>query len=685
MAPGVQPPPGLPPTLDPQKNQTSPELPGPESIWTVGDDGHTHRTVSQELEEILRGHGKEKKPGKGKDDLEIAQEVIHLFRVARDYEDESRKMAVESEKFYRGEQWEKDDKKALEDSKRAALTLNEIEPKIDLLSGYQRQNRSDIKFLPVEEGDQRVVDVLNIITKSILDQNNFEYEETQVFDDTLITGRGMFHAYIDYDKNVSGDIVLEQFPQADVYLGPHKRPDARDCEYIVKAQWFSEAKLKQMYPDKADEIQRNLEAMLMPVGDSVLQAKPDAYDRAFAEGETKPAPLYPSTPDLIDIAKKEFLLLECWRKQYDKVPVAVVDGEPVSLEDWGPDEVKGAKQLVKVVDRKIDRLRVTVGAGSVLLTDDYNEDYGDTFPIIPVYAKKRADLYWGKVEGGKDAQREINKRHSQLVDILNKAASYGWFYDAGTFPDRISEQQFTKNAGTPGFRLKVSDVTRPPHQVEGIRFPHEIASLEEISTQKLREIMNINPELLGINSKAESGIAQMEKKRQGLIGNEFLFDNMNLAKKQIGRLLVRLIQAVYSPERILRVISGANSRAPVSIGQQPYDDNRQAEIVTLLTTSDLTKYDVAVSEAAHSPTQRRANFAAWAELARGGIAVPPELLVQLSDLDEKDKVIAQMQAMAQAQQQLEERKLQVELQKTIIAKDPAPQAPSRGMPPGVIQ
>lgn len=632
--------------------------------WTEGPDGHTHEILQDTPQEP-----KEPKKPKG-DEPTIVREVIRLFQTARAGEEESRKMAKESEDFYAGNQWDPQDKKSLEAASRAALTLNEIEPKIDLLSGYQRQNRSDIKYLPVEDGDQRVSDILNVLSSNILDQSNYEYEETSVFEDGLIAGRGFFHVYVDYDKNPMGDIVVEQFPQSDVYMGPHKRVDCKDLEYVCKAQWFSEAKMKQMFPKKSDSLSRDM-AEIMGLREIPFQTqdKPDAYDAAFNAGEGVPAPMaFSPDPEMIDIARKEFLLVECWRKEYDTEPVAIVDNETRSLKDWSADEVAGAKQLSKVTEKRIDRLRVTLVAGTVLLSDEYNELYGDTFPIIAFYAKRRNGKYWGKIEPAKDPQREINKRHSQLVDILNKAAAYGWFYDASTFPDQPAEKKFKDNAGTPGFTIKVNDVNRVPVQVEGIKFPNEIAALEEVSTTKLREIMNINPELLGIDSKSESGVAQIEKKRQGLIGNEYLFDNLSLSKKNLGRMLVRLIQKVYTPERVLRVLGGQASKNPnMQIGGQPMTPDRGPEIVALLSTTDLTAYDVAVSESAHSPTQRRANFAAWSDLARNGIQVPPSLLVQLSDLEDKDQVLAAMEAQAKAQMDLENRKIDAEIEKTKIS------------------
>lgn len=643
--------------------------------WTEGPGGHVH-DILPEVPETEKP--KEKPPG---DETAIVSEVIRLFQTARSGEDECRKMANESEDFYAGKQWDPKIKKELELADRAALTMNEIEPKIDLLSGYQRQNRSDIKYLPVEEGDQRVVDILNTVVTNILDQCNYEHEETNVFDDGMITGRGFFHAYVDYDKNPLGDIVVEQFPQSDCYLGPHKRVDCKDLEYLCKAQWFSEAKMKQMFPDKADSIARNMaEVMGLRTTPMETQEKPDAYDAGFNAQEGVPAPLaIAPDPLMVDVARKEFLLVECWRKEYDRENVAIIGNETKSLKDWDEAEVSGAKQLAKVTEKRIDRLRVTLVAGTVFLSDEYNDLYGDAFPLVAFYAKRRNGKYWGKIEAAKDPQREINKRHSQIVDILNKAAAYGWFYDASTFPDQPAEKKFKENAATPGFTLKVTDINRVPLQIEGIKFPNEISALEEISTTKLREIMNINPELLGIDSKSESGLAQIEKKRQGLIGNEFLFDNLNLCKKQLGRIIIRLMQKVYTPERTMRVLSGQASKNPqMMVGGQPMTGegvDRTQEITTLLTTTDLSKYDVAVSESAHSPTQRRANFAAWADLAGKGIQVPPSLLVQLSDLEDKDTVLQAMEAQAKAQMDLENRKIDAEITKSKIAATNQPPAP----------
>ena len=47
-------------------------------------------------------------------------------------------------------------KQELAREKRTSITINEVAAKIDLLAGFQRQNRTDTKFAPIEEGDQSV-------------------------------------------------------------------------------------------------------------------------------------------------------------------------------------------------------------------------------------------------------------------------------------------------------------------------------------------------------------------------------------------------------------------------------------------------------------------------------------------------------------------------------------------------
>ena len=641
--------------VDRKMTVTGEEVPLGSGRWVIGvADGHTHEVIPITVTETKK---------KESDDTIVA-DCLKLYRYARDLEKPARIQGRESLEFYRGEQWEEGIKGTLEKEKRACLTINQIESKIDLLSGYQRQNRTDIKYMPTEEGDQRVSEILNIVTKNVLENCNYRFEETEVFDDGTIIGRGLFNLYMDYSKNIQGNIVVEKFEWDDCYFGPHAKKDCSDLEYLVKMKWYSRAKLSEMYPDKINEIFNEFEEEVDEVSHEPVG---DAY--AFTDKSHSVV----GDPDLIDLEKKCLKMLETWRKEYKRSYVIVdVDSDfYYNASDWPKEDISAVETIpmLTVIPRVVHKMRVTKTAGEVLLEDVYPDLAMQDFQIVPFYAKKRGDMFWGKVNSVKDPQREINKRHSQLVDIMNRQAAYGWFYDDTTFPTPQEVNNFKRNSSTPGFTQRVNSVKSLPEKIEGAKVPTEIINLLQIESQSLREVLNINLEMEGAASNAQSGIAILERKKQGLVGNEFLFDNFSIAKVKIGRILVAMIQKHFSAERILKIIRNESMKTPVQIGGVPAEELDMAEVAKLLENTDLASQDVVVSESGWSPTTRIANFTMWAELAGKGAPVPMPFLIELSDLPDKDKMLEMFAQEAAMKQKEMDDKNQVEVVNTKIAED----------------
>jgi len=644
------------PTIDQSTGQT---IQSPvEGQWHIipAPDGHSHSFAG-----VVKKKPEEKDP---EPDNEIAIKIQKLFKEARDYEFDFRKDARSCERFYEGDQWDKSIRDDLVRQNRAALTINEIEPKIDLLSGYQRQNRSDIRYFPVEDGDQHIADILTTVVKVINEDNGYDEEENEVFLDEMVAGRGLFNLRVDFDDDIRGKIVIEKYPWADCWFGPHLRKDLKDCEYLIKGKWFSYARVKKTWPDKADDIQRDI-AMREDGMDPERVYRDEPYEHPDKILNT------PSNHEIFDIARKEYRVLECWHKDYERVFAFINPKKHIlfNAEDWAKDDVAAVKTMegFHILPRVKTEMTITKVAGNVLLSKTKDKFFDGNFGIVPSYSKKHGKKVWGKVHAAKDPQIEINKRHSQSVDIMNKVASYGWFYEQTTFSTQTEANKFKRNSSSPGFHAKLTDITRPPVQVAGVKFPKEIVALETLATDKINSIMNINPELQGQSQRKESGVAIAEKKRQGLIGNEFLFDNLAIAKKGIGKKFVQLIQHIYTPMRILRILQTSHKKKPLTLGGQNFDEIDPQDILELLFNSDLTKYDVAVGESAASPTTKHANFATWAELSKTHPeTIPLEILIDLSDLPEKDKVKAKIAERAQQIAAEAEKTRQAEVGKPII-------------------
>lgn len=624
-------------------------VPGP---WVIAPDvdGHSHELQDYEIEEMKSGQT----------DEEIISECAALFKSATEYEDESVKSGRESEAFYMGEgQWDPVIRRKLESSSRACLTINKTQKEIDNLCGHQRQLRTDLRYLPVGDGDQKIADILNILSKHALEQCYYEREESAVFEDQVIPGRGIFNLYVDFTKELTGDPKVEHFTWDQVAFGPHDKMDLSDCEHLTKHRMFSVGKIKAVWKKKAEDVETNYKEYV-DLKNEGSQLSGDEY--------SSPAGRVPSmvgTYKTVDIARKEMRVMECWRRLYLESALAYVGAteKQFSLFGWKSEDKEAVKTIpgLFVIDKDIVKMRITRYCGGVVLSDEYPADLPeDDFFVVPVYGHKRGCKFWGKVEIAKDPQREINKRTSQAIDIGNRMAAYGWFIDQNTFVKPEDKEDFKRNSSTPGFVQEVADSTQPPKMVEGTKFPSEIVNLIQMSFQNITELMNIS--IVPVEGDSPGAILQQQRLR--LVGNEYLFDNLSFAKKKIGRLLVAIFQKHYSPDRIFRILSNADSKSPVTIGGQSFQDIPREELISLLQTMDLSKYDVVASESTWSPSERIAVMMLLKDMD-----APLEVVIPMADIPEEKKreILAGIQQQQAAAQSETDKKAEAEVQKSLIA------------------
>ena len=102
---------------------------------------------------------------------------------------------------------------------------------------------------------------------------------------------------------------------------------------------------------------------------------------------------------------------------------------------------------------------------------------------------------------------------------------------------------------------------------------------------------------------------------------------------------------------------------------QLQDNPNMQAIIRILEESDLTTYDVAVSESPHTPTAMIGNFQIMAELATQGVPIAASTLIRMAPIPDKDKALQELAQQQQEQQRQEDKKLEVELLKTRMAQE----------------
>ena len=563
----------------------------------------------------------------------VAKQVDSWFEESGEAERELRQAMAKDFRFYLGDQWEGADKTKLNEEGRPILTINKIRPVVKIIMGYQRQNQTDIRALPVEASDFAVTDVLNQTFKVILEPNG-AMATSLIFLDGLICGKGWGYLYLDNERNpydLTGDLVFKHISPFHVFCDPWSvEPDLSDARYVIRYIKMTLPQLKRLYPKAADalNITNTVSAMTDEAPGRYKGYQSDPYGHAAAENTAE-----------ANLRDDRLAVKECWYREYkrEKFIYNTESGEfyPANLTDEVLDALTARVPTLKVLKRIIPRVRVATVAGGVELEDHESPIEGNIYPLLPYYcdfvpsAQKNEWRYQGIVRSLIDPQQEKNKRRAQMLHIVNTSANSGWIMESGAVQNKGILEKF---GSKPGIVIEVNP-GRKLDKIEPSNVPRAYTDLELMSDADIKQISNINPDMLGQYEKTASGIAVQMRQKQGITSIQEIFDNFSFMKKNLGKLLLHAIQSLYTPQKLMRIV-GPNHQI-----EQKYQLPMEV-IVGLLSTKDLAHYDVSIDEAAASANYRMARFQQLLQLAQvmPGL-IPPEILIEASDISGKEELL----------------------------------------------
>jgi len=584
------------------------------------------------------------------------------------------KEALEDIKFALGEQWKQDVKQEIENQGRPVLTLNIIQPLIFLASGYQRSNRSTIKGFPIGGEDQISSD---IVTKLIADVKKTSYlsqKISQLFEEGIICGKSFLEPYIDDGRDIFyGELKFKVANPGTIKIDPNSvEYDLSDAKYVVKELPVTKDELKELFPDKESEIDR-----LDPYVPEDVSAPETEEEKIGVTND------YPSVSGMEDYKRPQtaeedsvfkedsYLLTEYYYKKYIKKFLAADEetgqvrlfDKKKEAEEWLSS--LGTSKRQKIIPRFIPEIWLCSCVNyKVILRNDLSPFYPQwkNYPIIPFFAHytalakkmlKRDDLaYQGIVRSLKDPQREKNKRRSQILHIVNSMANAAWLEEEDVW---VKEEEVKKFGSTPAVHLKYKKGRTPPQRLFPMPPPQAHLLLEKEAENDIRFISGINADLLAIQDKTTSGRAIALRQQQGIMILKRVFDNLSWTIYILGRFILSQLSQIYSVEKAMRLLG-----SEFIIRNFSHDDSEPAEVVyaraqkrisEILSDDELGRFDVSVGEGMDSPTVRYSNFLLLSELAEKGYPIPPDILLEYSDLPmEAKKRIEDLYKQAQSQQ-----------------------------------
>ena len=238
-------------------------------------------------------------------------EIHEVFEAMLENDSHWMDAAEESARFYTGSfgtgQWEEADLQTLRAEGRPPLQLNIILPKVNLVTGVERQGRSSWKARPVESDDENEAMLTTALLYHLDRNRKLQSLFSRVFKDGVITGRGWIDVCVEPGKYYDGELTIKRESWANVHIDPECRtPDTKDWNYLARTKYLTLNQLRSMYPDVVGEMETVESFMDLPA--EIGQEIGSYYRNA--------EPINPAYH--LDPAHRKVRVLEMWNREYEK-------------------------------------------------------------------------------------------------------------------------------------------------------------------------------------------------------------------------------------------------------------------------------------------------------------------------------------------------------------------------------
>jgi len=526
--------------------------------------------------------------------------------------------------FAMGDQWTIQEKAYLDAQRRAALVFNRLHRVLKLIEGYQRKNRMAFRVDPVEGSDEQAANQFSGLLQALMTQmDGYNVMSDAFAGGALKTGLNLIQLYLDYsDDPLNGDIRMARVPYNRCLLDPmFTRRDLTDCAFVIRRDFMRRDDVLAILPSgsiTADE----LESLHRHGG----------QDNKFTDG-----------PIPSGVAKGELYTYDSfWRRRYEPYTI-ILDRQTGQSQAWGGG--KDDERLIVLLASHpslttVDGMRrsselITLVEGEPIYTGPDPTGLDD-YPLIPILGffdpecEYAAWKLQGVVRCMRDPQIEVNKRRSQMLDMISSQISSGWTGWADTMVN--PEALYQSGQGQVNWVKADTPPEKMPQKIVPADIPQGFFALSEVLDRDIMEIPGANAELMGTPENPDiqmAGILAKMRSAQGLTVLQDIFDNYRLSKKLLGQRLIRMIQVNYSAEKIRRIL-----------GEDP---------APAFSVRDFGKYDCVPCEGVLTDTQRQMYFSQLLSWKQMGAPIPWSEILDVAPLENKDKLKKAVQEAEQAQ------------------------------------
>jgi hypothetical protein len=215
--------------------------------------------------------------------------------------------------FALGKQWDPGDVAKLENAGFKPVTDNRIASNLFLLTGLERQNRSEFRAFPEGEEDGQKAEIATALFKDCIKKSGFSYKSSEQFKDGITCGESHLELYLDFTENLlNGRPCWRKCDGNSLFPDLASREyDFSDARYVYKLTTdISRAALISLYPDK-ERLLKNAKAGKVDGsffdGKEVIEREKDYSERSDTSADATTDPNEDDNFDLIERYYKKWV------------------------------------------------------------------------------------------------------------------------------------------------------------------------------------------------------------------------------------------------------------------------------------------------------------------------------------------------------------------------------------------
>jgi hypothetical protein len=519
-------------------------------------------------------------------------------------------------------------------AKREPVVINKILSLFRTLIGALVNSKFDASFMPMEDSDQQLAEVLSKLAVFDGKRNDDENQNAQVYQNAYITGRGYRMCWVEQGREGQPRVKSKVLNAFAVYFDPDSTDviTRNDAQFVDVVHWLSYDELLKAFPDIEGKIN---------IGDKKDRNFTDSYDFYDKSSNRK-------HEDTEELNGKRQVIERYYR-------VSKNGKEELWLACWAPG---------------------LLGDDSFLYNGPYHVQAIDPdtgramFPIVELVSDNIMGESDGFVEFLKDPSKVVSSLFTQLLEGARHTGT-GYLVDDDSFATKQEADRFKEQGANANGRFSVrhgmaSGAVTP---IRGNETPQINLQAMSYAERFMEDISSTTPAMQGKSESATTAASlNAQRLEQSSIQVSVFFAFCKRYLQQILKLRYAYWRETYTEELTIRLTVPQDQGG----GQEQVMLNQMAPVVDQygMPTGEIQKindisaaeYDVVIDESLQSPTYRDKMVKVLGEMLQNpAMAQNPDIAMVLIEgmfdysevpFDMKQKFRRKMEQKAQMEQMM---------------------------------